>query len=139
GYLNTYFTIKEPGKRFTNLMECHELYCAGHLIEAAVAYYEATGKRRLLDIACRFADLIGRTFGNGPGQIPGYDGHQEIELALVKLARATGNDNYMELAQYFIDERGKRPSFYEAEADRRGRTSHWHKGEVNIDHAYFQA
>lgn len=139
GYLNTYYTLKEPGQRFTNLMECHELYCAGHLMEAGVAYYEATGKRRLLDIACRFADLIRRTFGDGPGQIRGYDGHQEVELALVKLARATGNDAYMALAQYFIDERGKQPSFFEAEADRRGRTTHWHKGKVNIDHAYFQA
>ncbi|QNK59792.1 glycoside hydrolase family 127 protein [Paenibacillus sp. PAMC21692] len=140
GYLNTFYALKEPGKRFTNLTECHELYCAGHLMEAAVSYYEATGKTALLDIACRFADLIGETFGNGPGQIPGYDGHQEVELALAKLARATGNDGYMALARYFIDERGNSPSFFEAEADRRGRTTHWHKGEIGkINHAYFQA
>ena len=56
GYLNTYYTIKEPGKQWTNLHDAHELYCAGHLIEAAVAYTEATGKRKLLDIVCRFVD-----------------------------------------------------------------------------------
>lgn len=139
GYINTFYALKEPGRRFTNLTECHELYCAGHLMEGAVAYYEATGKRRLLDVACRFADLIGRTFGHGEGQIQGYDGHQEVELALAKLARATGNDGYLELARFFIEERGKTPSFFEAEADRRGRTTHWHKGEITIDHAYFQA
>lgn len=139
GYLNTFYALKEPGKRFTNLTECHELYCAGHLMEGAVSYYEATGKRRLLDVACRFADLIGRTFGHGEDQIQGYDGHQEVELALAKLARATGEARYMELAKYFIDERGASPSFFEAEADRRGRTTHWHKGEIRIDPAYFQA
>lgn len=66
GYLNTYFTIQEPGRQWTNLYEAHELYCAGHLIEAAVAYYQATGKRRLLDISCRFADLIDRMFDPSP-------------------------------------------------------------------------
>ena len=66
GYLNTYFTIAEPEKRWTNLAECHELYCAGHLIEAAVAYYQATGKRKLLDVAVRFADHIDGKFGPDP-------------------------------------------------------------------------
>ena len=68
GYLNTYFTIKAPDLRWTNLMEGHELYTAGHMIEAAVAYYEATGKRKFLDIMCRFADLICNTFGNEQGK-----------------------------------------------------------------------
>jgi DUF1680 family protein len=68
GYINTYFTIKEPGKEWTNMYEAHELYCAGHLIEAAVAYADATGKRKLLDIACRFADLIDNLFGTGENQ-----------------------------------------------------------------------
>lgn len=89
GYLNTYFTVCHPELRWKNLTEGHELYSAGHLIEAAVAYYNATGKRRLLDIAAKFADLICQTFGDGEGQIPGYPGHQEIELALVKLWRVT--------------------------------------------------
>ena len=112
GYLNTYYTIKEPGMRWTNLTEGHELYTAGHMIEAAVAYYEATGKRKMLDIVCRFADLICRTFGPEEGQIHGYPGHQEIELALVKLYRTTGERRYLETAKYFIDVRGGGENYF---------------------------
>ncbi len=112
GYLNTYYTIKEPGMRWTNLTEGHELYTAGHMIEAAVAYYEATGKRKMLDIVCRFADLICRTFGPEEGQIHGYPGHQEIELALVKLYRTTGERRYLETAKYFIDARGGGENYF---------------------------
>lgn len=93
GYLNTYFIIKEPDKKWTNLAECHELYCAGHLMEAAVAYYQATGKRKLLDVMIRFADLIDNKFGTEDGKIKGYPGHQEIELALIKLYNITGDKN----------------------------------------------
>ncbi|MFC5986847.1 glycoside hydrolase family 127 protein [Marinicrinis lubricantis] len=125
GYLNTYYTIKEPGKQWTNLTDCHELYTAGHMMEAAVAYYEATGKRKLLDVMCKFADLIGQVFGREEGQIRGYDGHQEIELALVKMYEATGNDAYLKLSQYFIDERGQEPSFFIKEWEQRGMTRHW--------------
>lgn len=130
GYLNTYFTVAEPGKRWTNLTDCHELYTAGHLIEAAVAYADATGKRTLLDVACRFADHIDETFGEHPGQIRGYDGHQEIELALVKLFEATGEKRYLDLASFFIDERGRQPSFFHQEWEARGRTSLWAPGIV---------
>ena len=112
GYLNTYYTIKEPGMRWTNLTEGHELYTAGHMIEAAVAYYEATGKRKMLDIVCRLADLICRTFGPEEGQIHGYPGHQEIELALVKLYRTTGERRYLETAKYFIDVRGGGENYF---------------------------
>ena len=112
GYLNTYFTIKEPNLRWTNLMEGHELYTAGHMIEAAVAYYEATGKRKFLDIMCRFADLICKTFGPGEDQKHGYPGHQEIELALVKLYRVTGEKRYLETAKYFIDVRGVGENYF---------------------------
>lgn len=112
GYLNTYFTIKEPGLRWTNLMEGHELYTAGHMIEAAVAYYEATGKKKFLDIVSRFADLICDTFGAEEGKIHGYPGHQEIELALVKLYRVTGTHKYLELAKYFIDARGDGENYF---------------------------
>jgi DUF1680 family protein len=101
GYLNTYFTLKEPNGRWTNLAECHELYCAGHLIEAAVAYYKATGKRTILDVACRLADCINEVFGPSVGQIHGYDGHQEIELALVKLYQTTNNDSYLQIKSVF--------------------------------------
>ncbi|WP_260410617.1 glycoside hydrolase family 127 protein [Cohnella xylanilytica] len=130
GYLNTYFTIKEPGKEWTNLHDAHELYCAGHMMEAAVAYYNGTGKRKLLDIMCRFADHIDETFGTEPGKLRGYCGHQEIELALVKLYEATGNEKYLKLSQYFIDERGRKPSYFVEEWERRGRTSHWVQGTV---------
>ena len=110
GYLNTYYTVREPGQRWKNLTEGHELYSAGHLIEAAVAYYEATGKRRLLEIASKFADLICRVFGPDEGQRHGYPGHQEIELALVKLWRVTGEQRYLNLSRYFIDARGTEPN-----------------------------
>lgn len=120
GYLNTYFIIKEPDKKWTNLRDNHELYCAGHLIEAAVAYYKATGKRKLLDVACRFADHIDSVFGPEPGKKKGYPGHEEIELALVKLYRVTGEEKYLKLSKYFIDERGKKPLYFEIEAKTRG-------------------
>lgn len=121
GYLNTYFTVVEPGKRWTNVYQMHELYCAGHLMEAAVAYYEATGKTVFLKMMERNANHIAATFGPNPGQIHGYPGHQEIELALVKLYRVTGEKKYLNLAKYFLDERGRQPYFFEEEAKRFGR------------------
>ncbi len=104
GYLNTYYTLVEPDKRWTNLRVRHELYCAGHLIEAAVAHYKATGKRTLLDVAIKFADLIDSIFG--PDKRRDVPGHEELELALVKLYHLTGEKRYLDLAQFFIDERG---------------------------------
>ena len=106
GYLNTYFTIHTEEKRWSRLCEGHELYTAGHLMEAAAAYYQGTGKRKLLDCMCRFADLICDTFGAGEGKIHGYPGHQEVEIGLVKLYRLTGERRYLDLAKYFIDARG---------------------------------
>ena len=120
GYLNTYFTIVAPEERFTDLRDAHELYCGGHLIEAAVANFEATGKRRLLDVMRRYADLIDRTFGTGEGQLRGYCGHEEIELALITLSRATGERRYLDLARYFVEERGREPYYFALEAERRG-------------------
>lgn len=120
GYLNTYYTIAHPEQRWTNLAEGHELYGAGHLIEAAVAYYRATGKDALLRIACRFADLIDETFGPEPGKSKGYPGHQVVELALVKLYRATGEKRYLQLARHFVDERGKAPNYLLSEMERHG-------------------
>ena len=113
GYLNTYFTVKEPEKRWTDLVSAHEMYCAGHLIEAAVAHYQVTGKRSLLDILCRYADLIARVFGTGPGQRRGHCGHPEIEHALFRLYRVTQNPRYRELAMYFIDDRGSTPDVFD--------------------------
>jgi len=134
GYINTYFTIKAPGGRWTNLYEAHELYCAGHLFEAAVAYYEATGKRRLLDIACRFADLIDRVFGPGEGQLRGYCGHPEIELALVRLCGATGEERYLRLAKFFVDERGKEPNYFMEEWKRGRGVTIWSSNRPNLEY-----
>lgn len=103
GYLNTYYTLGEPGKRWTD-MEKHEMYCAGHLIEAAIAYYQATGKDVLMKAALRLADHIDRTFG--PGKRHWVPGHEEIELALMKLYRLTGEERYLRLARFLLEERG---------------------------------
>jgi DUF1680 family protein len=107
GYLNSHYIAVEPKNRWTNLRDKHELYCAGHLIEAAVAHFQATGKRNFLDVMIRCADHIALMFGPKRGQKRGYCGHQEIELALIKLYHATGNEKYCKLAQYFIEERGR--------------------------------
>lgn len=140
GYLNTYFTIKEPGKRWTNLQDCHELYCAGHFIEAAVAYYEATGKDKLLNTMRRMADHIDSIFGPEEGKLKGYDGHQEIELALVKLYRLTGEEKYLKLSSFFIDQRGQEPNFLRQEWEARGRVTHWSGTQTNsMDPSYNQA
>ncbi|MDB5614232.1 MAG: glycoside hydrolase family protein [Devosia sp.] len=120
GYLGSFFIRIWPEERWTNLRDFHELYCAGHMIEAAVAYFQATGKRKFLDIMCRYADLIIEKFGRGPGQMRGYCGHEEIELALVRLARVTGEQKYMDLARYFVDERGQQPNYFIDEAKRGG-------------------
>jgi len=120
GYLNTYFTTLEPENRWRNLRDWHELYNAGHLIEGAVAYHKATGKRTLLDVLSRFADHIDAQFGPHEGQRHGYCGHPEIELALVKLYHATGEERYLNLSRYFIEERGKQPSYFDMEARERG-------------------
>ena len=103
GYLNAWYTIKEPGQRWT-VMGNHETYCAGHLIEAAIAYYHSTGKRELLDVAIKFADHIDSVFG--PDKRHWVPGHEEIELALVKLYRETGEKRYLDLAHFFLEERG---------------------------------
>lgn len=140
GYLNTYFQLKEPDKRWTNLTECHELYCAGHMIEAGVAYYRSTGKNKLLQVVSRFADYIDQVFGNEPGKLAGYDGHQEIELALVKLYEVTGEKRYLQLSQYFLDQRGQQPSFFQEEFKQRGGKTFW-PGTVGerVDLEYHQA
>lgn len=139
GYLNVHFTVVEPEKRWANLAEWHELYCAGHLMEGAVAYFHATGKRRFLDIMCRYADYIGRVFGRDPGRKRGYCGHEEIELALVKLYRATGRKRYLDLATYFVDERGQEPHYFRKEAARLARKGWTRYGWFGNDYAGCQA
>ena len=117
GYLNSYFTVKEPDRKWTNLQEAHELYCAGHLMEAACAYYEATGKDSLLKIMERNADCIYRQFTEKNTR--GCSGHPEVELALLRLYRATGDERYKELCAHFLDVRGQKPNYFAQERDAR--------------------
>lgn len=117
GYLNTYYTIKDKDKRWTNLLEGHELYCSGHMMEAAVAYYEATGKDKLLRVMQKNAAHIYQHFVTEGHE--GYPGHPEVELALLRLYHATGDEKCLTLAKHFIDVRGVNNRFYEEEIARR--------------------
>jgi len=107
GYLNSYFAGERAGQRWTD-PDLHELYCAGHLVQAAVAHHRATGGRRLLGVATRFADHVCDRFGPAEaGKRPWADGHPEIELALVELFRETGERRYLDQARFFVDVRGR--------------------------------
>ena len=106
GYLDSHFQVRFPGERFVQLQWGHELYCAGHLIQAAVALHRTTGDSGLLEVARRVADLVVDTFGREPGKVDGICGHPEIETALVELYRETGVKPYLERARYFVDRRG---------------------------------
>ena len=112
GYLNTYFTIEAPDRKYKRLYQSHELYCAGHFIEAAVGYFNVTGNKKILDIAYKLADNIDRHFGSEEGKIHGYDGHEEIELALLRLYELSHDEKYKKLAHFFLYERGKNPNFF---------------------------
>ncbi|KAK5175645.1 uncharacterized protein LTR77_000784 [Saxophila tyrrhenica] len=125
GYINIHFTVVGPGRRFTNLRDFHELYNAGHLIEAALAHENTFHDRRLLDPMLKYVDLLCDTFGGGRNQIPGYPGHPEIELALLRLYDHTKNTKHLELANFFLIERGNAHGwfgrhYYDVEAERRG-------------------
>ena len=124
GYLNTYYTIDNQDKRWTNLLEGHELYCAGHMLEAACAYYEATGKKKLLDVMVKNVEHIYSVFMNESNEVKfnGIPGHPEIELALMKLYSLTGLKHAIELAKHFIDKRGTDPHYFENEVKNRGWT-----------------
>ncbi len=121
GYLNTYFTIMEPDRRYKRLGESHELYCAGHFIEAAVAYYEATGNEKALKTAEKLADHIGSVFGEEEGKICGVDGHEEIEIGLMRLYHLTGKQEYLDNAGFFLRQRGKDPDFFIRQAKEDGK------------------
>ena len=105
GYVNSYYTTIEPQNRFT-VRGNHELYCCGHLIEAAVAYYEATGRDRFLKIMMKYADLVDRIFRVEHSAAFQTPGHEEIELALFRLYRCTRQEKYLTLAKFFVDQRG---------------------------------
>lgn len=116
GYLNTFIQLSYPRGRWTNLGMLHELYNSGHLFEAAVAHHQATRKKNLLVVATRLADYIDSVFG--PGKRDGTSGHPEIELALVKLYRTTGEKRYRRLAEFFLNQRGQQPSYFAREYQR---------------------
>lgn len=132
GYLDTLYIINDRDKIFTNLKDRHELYCFGHLAEAACAYYEATGEDKLLNAACAFADLICGTFNENGRR--GYPGHELAELALVKLYRHTGTKRYLEAARFFITERGKKPYYFDAErgAETNGREYAYNQAHTTV-------
>ncbi|KAI0015146.1 hypothetical protein F4780DRAFT_784444 [Xylariomycetidae sp. FL0641] len=125
GYLDVYFTVVEPGKRWTNLRDQHELYNAGHMIEAALAHNRYYKNDLLLEPIQKYVKLIRSVFGPGENQRHGYPGHPEIELALLRLYTATGSEDAYELARYFIEERGNPTGqagmrYYEWEREQRG-------------------
>ena len=115
GYLDTYYILNGKDKIFTDLKDHHELYCLGHLIEGAVAYYQATGKDKLLKAAMGYADYTAECFGPEEGKCKGYPGHEIAEMALVRLYEATGDEKYLSLARFFVDERGSRPYYFDKE------------------------
>ncbi len=139
GYLDTYYLLKEKGKEFTNFLDCHEMYVAGHMAEAAVAYYEATGKRKLLDIICKFIDLISEKVGSEEGKLHAYPGHPELELALVRVYKATGEKKYLDFCEYLVKERGKDPSFFQQELEKRDFINMWGGKDKKADLVYCQA
>ncbi len=135
GYLDTYYIINGLDKRFTNLRDNHELYCAGHMLEAAIAYFRATGKRKLLDAMLRYVDLIDQTFGAEEGKLHGYPGHEIIEMALMKLYDLTGEEKHRRLARYFIDQRGQSPLYFAQE--KQEKPFRW--ASTSYGYQYYQA
>ena len=133
GYLDTYYIINGMDRSFTDLRDHHELYCLGHLIEGAVAYYEATGKDKLLNCAKRYADYVFENFGAEEGKINGYPGHEIAEMALFRLYDLTHEERYRELAEYFINERGKSPNYFEREhPDMKGKPDYYHQAHLPV-------
>ena len=137
GYLDTYYIINGMDAAWTNLRDHHELYCFGHLTEAAVAYYQGTGKDKLLRAACRFADYIDAHFGPEDGKHKGYPGHEVAEMGLIRLYSVTGEKRYLELSRYFVEQRGQDPKYFAEEeavrAQKEGRAPR------PVDLTYYQA
>ena len=134
GYIDTYYILNGIENRWTNTKDNHEMYCAGHMLEAAVAYYLATGKRRLLDVMVRCVEHIASVVGPEEGKRRTYPGHEVLEMALCKLYEVTKDEAHLKLARYFIDERGQAPSYFVAEGDRTG-----HPVRAPFDLRYYQA
>ena len=142
GYLDTCYILNDMDRAFTNLRDHHELYCLGHLVEGAVAYYQGTGKDKLLKAACRFADYVDERFGRKPGQLRGCPGHEIAEMALVRLYEVTGEQRYLDLAEYFVTERGRQPYIFDIQADENAKRDADANYKPNTDpnrYAYHQA
>lgn len=140
GYLDTYYILNGMDGMFTNLKDHHELYCLGHLVESAVAYYQATGKDKLLCAARRYADYVGECFGPEEGKRRGYPGHEIAEMALVRLYEVTGEQKYLDLSKFFLDQRGASPNYFLEEEKRRARDEGRHEPKNDAaPYAYYQA
>jgi len=137
GYLDTYYIINGLDKRWTNLRDNHELYCLGHLIEGAVAYYEATGKDKLLNAVIKYVNHVDTIFGEEENKLHGYPGHEVIEMALIKLYKIKKDKKYLKLAKYFIDERGKAPLYFEEEGGKYNNKFWWENSFFKYQ--YYQA
>lgn len=129
GYLDTYFQIRAPQRKFQHVSESHELYCMGHYIEAGIAYYQAVDNTQALEIAIKMADCIDAHFGPEANKLHGYPGHPELELALAKLADVTQEPRYSQLAKYMLDQRGTQPNFFASQATAASGDSYWPGGE----------
>ncbi len=138
GYLGTYFSIEAQERKFMRLSESHELYCAGHFLEAAVAYYHATGNQKVVDIACRLADCIDRHFGREQGKIQGCDGHEEIEIGLMKLYHLTKEERYLMLSKFFLYVRGEDSSFFEKQKQKDANKNPLIQGLDRFPLSYYQ-
>lgn len=138
GYLVTFFQIEAPERKFARLKQSHELYTMGHYMEAAVAYYDVTQNQKALSIAIKMADCLVEHFGHGADQIPGYDGHPEIELALARLYEATEKQAYLTLAEFFINERGQ-DDFFDRQIQKDGFERDLIDGMRNFPLSYYQA
>ena len=137
GYLDTAFIVERREERWTNLRDWHELYCAGHMLEAAVAYYQATGKDRLLSVMRRYIDYIMTVIGPEEGKIHGYPGHEVLEMALCRLYDVCLEQKYLDFAKYLIDERGTEPNFFWEESVKYGREASLRRGGFTLK--YYQA
>ena len=130
GYLDTYYILTGMDQIFTNLRDHHELYCFGHLVEGAVAYYKATGKDKLLKAAIRFADFIDEHFGKD--KCKGYPGHEIAEMALVRLYEVTGKERYLQLSRFFLEQRGTQPYYFQEEHPQDKINHYYHQSHLPV-------
>ena len=140
GYLDTYYILNGMDGAFSNLKDHHELYCLGHLAEGAAAYFQATGKDKLLKAVCRYADYVAQHFGPEPEKAKGYPGHEIAEMAMVRLYEATGEKKYLELGKYFVDQRGASPNYFLQEDETRAALAGKEKPKQDASpYSYYQA